>query len=113
MKLTHPSGVEAEDKALQLLLRAGLKLVARNWHCRGGELDLIMRDGGQLVFVEVRHRVNDHFGGALGSITASKCRKLQHAASVYLAQHGIDAPCRFDAVVSDGDSEPVWLKNIL
>ena len=113
MKLTHRGGVAAEDKALQLLLQAGLKLVARNWHCRGGELDLIMRDGEQWVFVEVRHRATDRFGGALNNITADKCRKLQHAAAVYLTQQGIDAPCRFDAVVSDGEAAPVWLKNIL
>ena len=113
MNIIHRIGVEAEDRALQLLQAKGLKLVARNWHCRGGELDLIMRDGEQWVFVEVRHRTSSQFGGALDSITSSKCRKLHHAATVYLNQHNIDAPCRFDAVVSDGGQSPVWLKNII
>lgn len=113
MKLTHPVGTEAEERALQLLLNNGLKLVERNWHCRGGELDLIMRDGEQWIFVEVRHRSSEKFGGALGSITADKCRKLQHAATVYLNQHRIDAPCRFDAVISNKNQVPTWLKNII
>ncbi|OWY38201.1 YraN family protein [Xenophilus sp. AP218F] len=108
----NQAGREAEDRALALLQGQGLKLVARNWHCRGGELDLIMREGATLVFVEVRHRAASRFGSAADSITAAKLRKLQLAAEVYLARHGIDAPCRFDAVVSVGDAPPQWLKNI-
>ncbi|AXK39203.1 YraN family protein [Crenobacter cavernae] len=102
-----------EDAALALLERAGLKLVARNWSCRGGELDLVMRDGAFWVFVEVRQRRSAAFGGALESISESKCRKLRHAASVFLMNHGIDAPCRFDAVLFEGDAPPRWLKNII
>ena len=87
--------------------------MGRNWRCRGGELDLIMRDGAAWVFVEVRQRAGSAFGGAGASITADKCRKLQHAATVYLSKHGIDAPCRFDAVLFEGNAPPRWLKNII
>ncbi|UTH76361.1 YraN family protein [Chromobacterium sp. IIBBL 290-4] len=108
----NQAGRDAEDRALALLEAAGLKLVARNWHCRGGEIDLIMRDGAYWVFIEVRHRGGSRFGSAADSITASKQRKLLLAAEVYLAGKGIDAPCRFDAVVSVGDARPQWLKNV-
>ncbi|TCP12987.1 putative endonuclease [Crenobacter luteus] len=102
-----------EDAALALLTRAGLTLCARNWHCRGGEIDLVMRDGATWVFVEVRQRRSAAFGGALESINESKCRKLRHAAAVFLMDHGIDAPCRIDAVLFEGDAPPEWLKNIV
>ncbi|SUX54328.1 YraN family protein [Chromobacterium vaccinii] len=109
----NQAGRDAEDRALALLQARGLKLVARNWHCRGGELDLIMRDGDALVFVEVRHRGGSRFGGAADSITAAKQRKLMLAAEVYLSSHNLDSPCRFDAVVSVGGAEPQWLKNVI
>ncbi|OHX12526.1 YraN family protein [Chromobacterium sphagni] len=108
----NQAGREAEDRALALLEARGLKLVARNWHCRGGEIDLIMRDGGCWVFIEVRHRGGSRFGSAADSITQAKQRKLLLAAEVYLASHNIDAPCRFDAVVSVGGDPPQWLTNI-
>ncbi|WP_047238723.1 YraN family protein [Chromobacterium subtsugae] len=108
----NQAGREAEDRALALLQAQGLKLVARNWHCRGGEIDLIMREGACLVFIEVRHRGGSRFGSAADSITQAKQRKLLLAAEVYLASHKIDAPCRFDAVVSVGGAKPQWLKNI-
>jgi putative endonuclease len=110
---TLASGLAAEELALAFLKKQGLTLVERNWRCRGGELDLIMRDGAFWVFVEVRKRASSAFGGAGASITAEKCRKLQHAAAVYLNTHAIDAPCRFDAVLFEGGAAANWLKNII
>lgn len=111
--MTLVSGLAAEEQALVFLRKQGLTLVERNWRCRGGELDLIMRDGATWVFVEVRKRASAAFGGAGASITAEKCRKLQHAATVYLSTHAIDAPCRFDAVLFEGGAQANWLKNII
>ncbi|RQO69170.1 YraN family protein [Aquitalea sp. FJL05] len=108
----NEQGRLAEERALSFLLRQGLQLVERNWLCRGGEIDLIMRDGRSWVFVEVRHRASARFGGAAYSITAAKQRKLMHAAAVYLSDRGVDAPCRFDAVLSEGEQPLQWLKNI-
>lgn len=105
-------GQQAEERALSFLLQQGLQLVARNWLCRGGEIDLIMRDGRCLVFIEVRHRASSRFGGAAYSITPAKQRKLMHAATVYLSDKRVDAPCRFDAVLSEGEQPLQWLKNI-
>lgn len=91
-------GREAEAIAADFLQQQGLALVASNYSCRFGEIDLIMRDGKTLVFVEVRMRSNPDFGGAGMSITASKQLKLSRTAEHYLQQFGSVA-CRFDAIL--------------
>lgn len=109
--MTTP-GQQAEALAAAHLQQQGLKLLSTNYRCRFGEIDLIMRDGKTLVFVEVRMRSNPHFGTAADSITARKQRKLLLTAQHYLQQHG-EQPCRFDAVVMSGimDQRIDWLKN--
>lgn len=102
-------GAAAEQAASDYLIARGLRLVDRNWRCKGGEIDLVMRDGANLVFVEVRARTGSGFGGAAASITATKQARVILAARHYLLAKGLDAPCRFDAVlVQDGRLE--WLK---
>ena len=102
-------GAHAERLVADYLTARGLHLVARNYRCRGGEIDLVMRDGGSLVFVEVRARAGSAFGGAAASITRGKQERVILAARHYLARHRIDAPCRFDAVlVQAGRIE--WLR---
>ena len=98
------TGAACEDFALAHLAGAGLRLAARNWRCRFGELDLVMRDGEIVVFVEVRYRANRGFGGGAASVDAGKRRKLVHAARVFLARHPqhADAPCRFDVIDASG-----------
>ena len=102
----------AEDDALAYLLLQGLVLVQRNFLCQGGELDLIMRDGKSIVFVEVRQRSSQDFGGALASITPTKQRRMVRAAQTWLLTQKSLPACRFDAVVIDG-KRMEWLKNIL
>lgn len=110
----NSTGQQAEDRALAFLNRRGLTLVERNWRCRGGELDLVMRERDVLVFVEVRHRSGNAFGTAADSITAAKQRRLRLAALLYLQCNGLEqVPCRFDAVLSRADGRLDWLKNIL
>lgn len=93
-------GSEAEALAAAYLERNGLKVIERNYRVRGGEADLICRDGKVLVFVEVRLRGNPRFGGAAASITAAKRRRVILAARHYLA--GKPEPsCRFDCVLLD------------
>lgn len=111
--MSRESGSDFETQACHYLQQQGLRLHTRNWHCRFGEIDLIMQDGAWLVFVEVRARRSSRFGGAAASIGPDKCRKLQAAANLYLNQHGAAPRCRFDAVLFDGDAPPVWLKNII
>lgn len=103
-------GMAAEERALAYLERQGLRPVARNWRARGGEIDLIMRDGPVLVFVEVRSRSGMSHGGAADSITATKRARLIHAARLYLAGMGSEPACRFD-VVLDQAGDLTWLKD--
>ncbi|CAG0974894.1 hypothetical protein MTYP_01438 [Methylophilaceae bacterium] len=105
-------GSEAEQAAAIFLQQKGLKLLTSNYHCRYGEIDLIMRDGKTLVFVEVRLRSNHAFGGAGMSITGPKQQKIIRTAEHYLQQHG-NAPCRFDAILmTKADANNIeWITN--
>ncbi|MCF8152114.1 MAG: YraN family protein [Burkholderiaceae bacterium] len=94
-------GAAAEQLAADYLLRQGLLLVERNFRVRGGEIDLICRDGKTTVFVEVRLRSRADFGGAAASITSAKQARLILAARHWLQRHG-ETPCRFDCVLLDG-----------
>ena len=109
-------GDAVETAARGFLQQHGLHLLARNAQARGGELDLVMRDGGTLVFVEVRYRASAAFGGGAASVDAGKRRRLVHAAEVFLQRNPrhADAPCRFDVVAASGDpSNPAleWLQD--
>jgi putative endonuclease len=105
-------GSAAEERAAVFLQQQGPKLVARNYRCRFGEIDLIARDGETLVFVEVRMRTSDRFGGAAASITAAKRGKLVRAARHYLAGNSRAPACRFDALLVQGCGREIeWLKN--
>lgn len=112
MKLTHPTGKAAEDRALAFLQTQGCELVARNWHCPYGEIDLIMRLGDKLLFIEVKFRKSAAFGGAAYSITPSKLAKLQRSIEYYLQINQLNTPCRLDAVLLQGNNAPQWLTNI-
>ncbi|MDO9151594.1 MAG: YraN family protein [Methylotenera sp.] len=91
-------GQAAEKIAATFLQKSGLRLLEKNYRCVHGEIDLIMRDGKTLVFVEVRLRSNSKFGGAGMSITPSKQQKLTRTAELYLQTNG-DSACRFDAIL--------------
>ncbi len=108
---TRVIGQRAEDQAARFLEKRGLNILTRNFHCRGGEIDLICRDGKTLVFVEVRLRRNTDFGGAGASVTASKQRRIILAAQHYLAnQAQFDADCRFDCVLLDAKNID-WIRD--
>jgi putative endonuclease len=104
---TSAAGARFEQRALDFLERAGLKLVERNWRTRFGEIDLVMRDANMLVFVEVRYRRNPRFGGGAASVGAAKRAKLTRAAQGFLQAHPRFAalPCRFDVIAFDGDAD--------
>ena len=109
------TGVDAERLAEAFLRRHNLVLLQRNYRCRFGEIDLIMRDGIVLVFVEVRMRKSMNFGGAAASITSAKQRRLLHTARQYLSSLTTEPPCRFDAVLLSGNngSEVEWIKDVI
>lgn len=104
-------GARAEDRALAYLLRQGLAPVVRNYRCKGGEIDLVMRaPDGTLVFVEVRERSGHRFGGAAASVTPAKQRRVLLAASHYLATRDDSPRCRFDVVALEA-GRLAWLEN--
>lgn len=106
-------GDNKERFAEDYLLAKGWQLIERNFNCKAGEIDLIMKDDDYLVFVEVRYRETNEFGGALASITPNKQRKLHRAAEFYLLKHFNNSPppCRIDAVGIEGDNRIEWIKN--
>lgn len=97
-KSNRDRGQEAEQACCKYLQQQGLKLLAKNYHGRRGELDLVMCDNDTVVFVEVRYRKNDAFGGALESVTRSKQEKLRITAEQYLQQETRLVNGRFDVV---------------
>lgn len=114
----HPvsQGIVAERLAARFLERQGLAVVARNYRCRGGEVDLICRDGRALVFVEVRLRRSMSHGGAAASITTVKQRRIVLAARHYLASRPCadgECDCRFDCLLLDRVAEAaiVWIRD--
>lgn len=98
-------GARWEALALDFLRRRGLALLERNYRCRLGEIDLLMRDGVVLVVVEVRYRADDRHGGAGASVTPAKRARLTRATRHWLARHGGEDgwPVRFDVVAISGD----------
>ncbi len=106
-------GSDAEQIAVSYLQRHHLVLVAQNYRCRFGEIDLIMREGTTLVFVEVRQRTQALYGGAAASITPAKQAKLLRTARHYLAEINHEPPCRFDALLLSGSNgqEIEWIQN--
>lgn len=106
------AGQVGEDQALEYLQQQGLQLLERNFRCKGGEIDLIMQDGKGLVFVEVRLRSEQKFGGAAASIGSAKQKRLIIAAQIYLQRYSMPPPCRFDVIAFD-DKKMTWLKNAI
>ena len=109
---TTTRGREAETLAAHYLEAHGQRVLARNFRIRGGEIDLICRDGKGLVFVEVRLRSRSDFGGAGASITAAKQRRIILAARHYLAGKP-ECDCRFDCILLDAldENRIEWIKN--
>lgn len=106
------TGVAGEERALAYLQQQGLSLVDRNFRCKMGEIDLIMRQDAVLIFVEVRVRADDRHGGAAASITPAKQRRLVRTAQFYLQRLRELPACRFDVIAIDGDTLR-WLRNVI
>ncbi len=111
MPTKRQQGDHAEAQAERWLRRQGLTTLARNYRCRRGEVDLIMRQGETLIFVEVRLRRHAGFGGALASVDARKQQRLILAAQHYLQRHSWDGPCRFDVVGLDAQGVADWIQD--
>lgn len=97
-------GADAEDRALRHLLDAGHELLARNFRVRGGELDLVTRHGGVIVFTEVKQRRKTSHGEATEMLSGRKVALLRRTAAFFLHRTfgRDDVPCRFDFVAIQG-----------
>lgn len=110
-------GVHFENLAKQWLCRQGLEVLHSNYHCKCGEIDLVMADAATLVFVEVRYRGNQLFGGPLATVTAAKQQRLRNTARHFLMMHPQyrQAPCRFDVIGISGKGRDQyginWIRN--
>ena len=110
---TKQTGDAWEAQARRWLEGKGLRFIAANVHGRGGEIDLIMKDGQVIVFIEVRFRQSSRFGGAAASVTLAKQHKLLQTAHLWLARHNGSfdtVDCRFDVVAFTGN-EVEWIKD--
>ncbi len=110
--MTHQkTGQQAEAIACRYLQANGLKLVEKNYRCRFGEIDLIMRDGQDLVFVEVRYRRTRAFGGAAASVDQTKRSKLITTATHYLQAKDSRRNARFDIIAIEAGDAIEWIPN--
>lgn len=115
-----------EGLAADFLQRQGLIVLARNFACRQGEIDLICQHGAScdikssaalptLVFVEVKYRQSRNYGGAISAVPFAKQRKLRYTAQYYMVCHGINenyTPCRFDVIAIEGSVDNIqWITN--
>jgi len=100
----RPGGA-GEDLAAEFLRRKGMVVLARNYRCRAGEIDLVARDGDAVVFVEVKERTGRSHGAAVEAVTWAKRRKVVRAARAYASVHGLsEARLRFDVVAIDWEA---------
>jgi putative endonuclease len=108
----NQAGARAEDLCAELLRRAGLRVLERNWRCRHGEIDLVAEEGATLVFAEVRYRSGGRFGGAAESVTVAKQARVIAAARLYLMRRP-QADCRFDVLLLDALelTRIQWIRN--
>lgn len=114
---TRFTGDITEAFAASYLAKQGLIFEEKNQYSRMGEIDIIMKDGDTLVFIEVKYRASNSFGGAISAISVQKQQKIRKTATFYLQQCGLNeynTSCRFDVVALQGNinnPEITWLKN--
>jgi len=125
-KQPRKRGEYFEAIAAEFLQRQGLIILAQNFACRQGEIDLICQHGAScaknssaalptLVFVEVKYRQYSNYGGAISAVPVAKQRKLRYTAQYYMVRHGINenyTPCRFDVIAIEGSIDNIqWITN--
>jgi putative endonuclease len=116
MALRRATGNAFEAAAEAHAAGHGMQTLARNFNCRFGEIDLVLKDRDVIVFAEVRYRDGGRFGGAIASVDVRKQRRMSAAAAMYLQAHPAlaRAPCRFDVFAISGDAETpsiTWIRD--
>ncbi|WP_299798563.1 YraN family protein [uncultured Shewanella sp.] len=109
-KVSTEHGQTGERLALEYLTRQGLTFIEQNVRYRFGEIDLVMKDGKEWIFVEVKYRSKNQYGGALNALSSGQLKRLRRAAEHYMQINNIDASCRFDLIAIDA-GQIQWLPN--
>jgi putative endonuclease len=111
--MSRQQGEQYELLAANYLLTAGCNIIEKNYQARFGEIDLIVMDGQELAFIEVKYRASLQFGGANHAVTKSKQRKIIKTAQLYLVTHKKydKMACRFDVLCIDSSLTIEWLKH--
>lgn len=104
-------GEATEQLACEHLQANGFVLLHKNYRLKMGEIDLIMRDGQTIVFIEVRYRKTMAYGGALQSIDPRKQARIIRTAQHYLQYRAPEAQARFDVIAIEGNNGIQWIKN--
>ncbi|MEW5851368.1 MAG: YraN family protein [Myxococcota bacterium] len=99
-------GARAEESARAFLVAQGYTLVQQNYTVRGGEVDVVAREGEVLCFVEIKARRNNAFGPAVLAVDARKRKRMAVAADRWLLEHPCDCPVRFDVLCRDREDAP-------
>lgn len=108
----HRTGAAGEDLACRHLQAQGFAILARNYRCRSGEVDIVARDGEVTVFVEVKERSGRSHGEGYESVTLGKRQRIVRAARLFAAAHGLsERPLRFDVVSIDTGGPAVRLRH--
>lgn len=105
-------GAEKEELAIAYIKEQGAELLEKNFYFHGGELDLVVKDGEYLCFIEVKYRKSSSYGYPEEAVTAAKQKKIIQGAKVFLYQNKYpsDTPCRFD-VISIYKENISWMKD--
>ncbi|HRI36122.1 MAG TPA: YraN family protein [bacterium] len=102
MASSRAIGDHVEDQACEYLLRLGYEILARNYCVRGGEIDIVARDGDTTVFVEVKYRSGDRYGTGLESVTPRKLERMRRAIERWMADYQTE-DVRVDAIELHAD----------
>ena len=105
-------GKRGEEEAAKFLAKKGFYIMHRNWRCGKLELDIVARDGGEIVFVEVKTRRNTNFGHPDDAIDDRKIRRIVSAAGAYVRYYSIDLPIRYDVVSVIGMEPPFEIEHV-
>ena len=115
IKTKREIGDELENYASLELTKKEIKIVTTNYLCKMGEIDIIARDKKNLLFIEVRYRKNEHYGGSVASVNVKKQQRITRAAEHYLQKHQLTnkVACRFDVFAITGNLNQLeynWIK---
>lgn len=113
MSSTRERGRAGEDRAAAFLIDHGVEILERNVTCAGAELDLVVREGETIVFVEVRGRSRDDHGHPFETVDARKQGRLRRGATAWLVARDLweRVAVRFDVIALVGDEDPQWLRD--